>query len=435
MGAGGTTVHPIGLLAVLICCVMVVMLPRKWAILPILVLSCFVAPAQRIVIASIDFSFIRILIMAGAARIMLRSETKGLRLNAMDCTLLAWGLVSVITFGLCWGTTTAVIFRLGMVFDALGSYVLFRCWIRDLDDVARIARMLACLALPVAAFFAVEWVTGRNMFSVFGGVPEMTDIRGGRLRCQGAFSHPILAGCFWASVLPLVLAMGGRRLLVAVSAAAIVAIVGMTSSSTPVLGLIFGLIAVGMYPLRRLLRLLQGGAIVALVFLHFAMNGPVWSILAKVNVLASSTGWHRYIIIDKAIEHVHEWWLVGTKSTLHWGPGLWDITNNYILEGVRGGLGAMLLLTLSVVLAFAGVGRLIRRTEGNRPSQRLIWAIGAMLLVHAMNFLAVSYFGQIVVLWHMALAIVAGLTCQLARTPLPRMAPAAPRPLQRVASA
>ena len=45
-----------------------------------------------------------------------------------------------------------------------------------------------------------------------------------------------------------------------------------------------------------------------LLLLHLAMNNPVWHLLARVNVVGGSTGWHRYHLIDKAIEHL-EWWV------------------------------------------------------------------------------------------------------------------------------
>ena len=40
----------------------------------------------------------------------------------------------------------------------------------------------------------LEHLTGRNVFSVFGGVPEFTVIREGKLRAQAAFAHAIVAG-------------------------------------------------------------------------------------------------------------------------------------------------------------------------------------------------------------------------------------------------
>ena len=63
-------------------------------------------------------------------------------------------------------------------------------------------------AIPTAIIFLNEARTGRNLFAAFGGVPSLTDMREGKLRCSGAFGNSILAGCFWASLIPLMAARG-----------------------------------------------------------------------------------------------------------------------------------------------------------------------------------------------------------------------------------
>ena len=68
------------------------------------------------------------------------------------------------------------------------------------------------------------------------------------------------------------------------------------------------------------------------------------------------TGWHRSFIIDAALKHIDEWWLVGTYRTVHWGgyppppadPENIDITNQYIVEGVKGGLVRLGLFILVI---------------------------------------------------------------------------------------
>jgi hypothetical protein len=52
-----------------------------------------------------------------------------------------------------------------------------------------------------------EMATGRNAFASFGGVHEIAQMRNGLLRCQGPFAHPILAGTFGATQLPLFIAL------------------------------------------------------------------------------------------------------------------------------------------------------------------------------------------------------------------------------------
>ena len=433
---GETTLHPLGLVAIVVLGCALLGVPRRYAIIPVLVMACFIAPAQRIVIASLDFSLLRIMVLFGWTRLIVWNEFRGVRVQPVDVVIALWALVGLATYTMYHGSMQALVFRLGSTFDAIGFYVLFRCLIRGWDDIDVIVRALIAISVPVAAFFAIEWITGRNMFSVLGGVPQVTEVRGGRLRCQGAFSHPILAGCFWASMLPIFAVY--RRPgawpwgWAAVGISTCVALVLMSSSSTPAMGLIFGVIGLAMFTMRRFMGFVQLAGVIVAVLLHFIMNGPVWGLLARVNVLSSSTGWHRYALIDQAIQRFDEWWLLGTHSTAHWGWGLWDVTNQYILEGVRGGFFTMLLFIVAIVMTFWTAGRLRRTVEMSRPHRLMAWAMGVMLFVHSMNFIAVSYFGQIIVVWYLTLAMIISLTPP--RHAMPRAtrtpsAPTAPRPM------
>jgi hypothetical protein len=126
--------------------------------------------------------------------------------------------------------------------------------------------------------------------------------------------------------------------------------------------------------------------------------------------VGGSTGWHRYHLIDQSIARVGEWWLWGTPSTAHWGLGLRDVTNQYVLEGVRGGLLTLVLFVILIALAFQGLGQRLQRVE-HAPAQRaMVWALSVALFMHAMNFLAVSYFGQIIMIWFLILGLAGALT-------------------------
>ncbi|MHC4082292.1 MAG: hypothetical protein ACYSU2_13335, partial [Planctomycetota bacterium] len=51
-----TTLHPLGVVAIVLLGVATILVPRRYALVPALILACFVAPAQRIVLASLDFN-------------------------------------------------------------------------------------------------------------------------------------------------------------------------------------------------------------------------------------------------------------------------------------------------------------------------------------------------------------------------------------------
>jgi hypothetical protein len=350
----------------------------------------------------------------GFARLLLHGEPiKVKKKSTIDTAMVLWSISGIVTGTLLnSGLFAAFVNRLGVSFDSLGLYFLFRCLIQKWEDVDYAVRGFMFMSIPVAIAFWIEHETGHNSFAFLGGVPFITAVRDGRLRCQGAFAHPILAGCFWASLMPLFFAR-----LKGVSKGRLEAIAGLTASglivlfcasSTPVMAIIFGIIGAYMFYLRNQMRLIRWLVLLTLVSLHIVMNKPVWHLISRIDISGGSTGWHRYNVIDAAIHHFSEWWMLGTLSTADWGVHAGDITNQYLLEGVRGGFITMGLFVVIIYLSFNAVGRLWRSVSNNHHLC-VAWALGVSLFIHAMNFMAVSYFGQITMVWYLLLAMIASL--------------------------
>ena len=143
-----------------------------------------------------------------------------------------------------------------------------------------------------------------------------------------------------------------------------------------------------------------------LVGLHIVMKAPVWHLISRVNIVEGSTGWHRYHLIDQAINRFSEWALLGTRDTGHWGFMLVDITNQYVLEGVQGGVLTLILFIILLFMAVKTVGsyslRMMPITE-----QWFAWGFCVSILGHCISFLGVSYFGQIRMLLYLTFALVA----------------------------
>ena len=78
-------------------------------------------------------------------------------------------------------------------------------------------------------------------------------------------------------------------------------------------------------------------------------KAPARALLNRIDIVGGSTGYHRYILVDEFIRRFGEWMLVGTKTTVTWGLGLFDLTNQYVVVGVDGGI---LSLTLFLVVIF-----------------------------------------------------------------------------------
>jgi hypothetical protein len=435
-----TTLHPLGIVAILLLGVATLVVPRKYALVPALILACFVAPAQRIVLATLDFNFLRVMVFFGWARVLARGEIAGFRWKLPDTLIVAWGCCATVTATILYGTAAAFVNRLGLLYEAIGIYFLCRVLVRDWQDLQAFVRCAAIVSAPVALAFLVEKGTGRNLFAFFGGVPEETIVRAGKLRCQGPFLHSILAGSFWVVLLPLIGALwwsrGHDKLLAAGGVLCSAWIVFACASATPIGGLIFCGLAAALFPLRKHMRWVRWGSLTLVIVLQIVMANPVWHLLSRVPLVSGSTGWYRYKLIDEFIRHTGEWMLVGTRGYVRWpGPGFEAITNEFVRQGVDGGLMTLALFVAMIVVGFVGVGRILRAAgrqryrmvgrsaDGTRvllqpaddPHERatrtaLAWALGVSLFTHCVVFIGVAYFGQVLLVWYLGLGFIGSLT-------------------------
>ncbi len=385
--------------------------PRKYFLLPFILAACFVPADQRIMIFDLDFTALRILILVGFLRTILRGERLTFKWNRFDKLVLAWAICGAIIYLIRWANMRALIYKCGILFDVLGLYWLFRINIRSWGDIKLATKIFAVCSLVLAVLVGLEWATGKNPFVVLGRVT--TVVREGRYRCQASFPHSIMLGVFWANLVPLFIGFAKQdksKLLFWSAVAASIFIVAATASSTPILTLLIVLIILCGYKWRQYTGSAGWGMLGTLIALHIVMKAPVWHLISRINVIGGSTGWHRYHLIDKAINHFGEWMFLGCRSTAHWGHMMQDITNQYILEGVRGGV---IILTLFLVMIYTALRILLRLfIQHQELKQRfLAWCIFVAILGHCVSFFGVSYFGQIMMLWYLMLAIV-GFLCE-----------------------
>jgi hypothetical protein len=413
-----TNVNLLGLTITILMGILMFLVPRKYAPIPFLIITCFITLGQRIVFATLDFTMFRILILSGWVRLMLRGEIRGLKFNAVDKALIWWVVASIVIQNILWQTSGAFINSMGFAYNVTGTYFLFRYLIRDFEDVIRIIKCLAVIVIPLAIAAVFENATGRNVFAIFGGVPEFTPVRDGNVRCTVSLGDAILTGTFGATLMPLFMGfLFGKRLYRKLAIFAVVAstiITVLSHSSGPAIAYLIGLIGFIMWPFRRKMRAVRWGLLAGVLSLHMVMKAPVWALIGRVSGLSGGGGYYREELIGAFIEHFWEWWLIGTKYTAHWGltilavnPNSSDITNQFISEGIGGGLLRLSLFIAIIAYSFRAIGRPIQATENQSVSIRiLLWSMGVALLCHVASFMSVSYFSQIEVLWYMLLAMI-----------------------------
>jgi hypothetical protein len=409
-----------GLVFAVILCVAIMALPRKYAFAPVLLGAFYMTIGQFVLVGPFHFYNLRLLITASWIRILVRKEFDLGQFNGIDKTIICWGTIAIVA-----GTlqdmskpVLGLVNSLGWCYDALGTYFIFRILIRDPEDIKRTIKFVALLLIPLAISMVIEKKTGRNLYSILGGVPEFSQIRDGHIRAQGPFLHPILAGTAAATTIPMVVSLWWNqdrgKLFAVTGLAAIIGIVYSCASSGPALTVIIVIIGMATWFLRYHMRFVQWGIVGLVVSVQLLMNSPIWNLIGKIGNQTGGTGYHRAELITSAIAHFNEWWLVGTTYTRHWmstgvtwSPNHTDITSQYIQQGVAGGIGQLLVFVFIIILCFLAVGSVLNALpENDRENQILLWGMGTALVGHVASFVSVSYFDQTIVFYYLLVALI-----------------------------
>ncbi len=416
-----SNINTIGYIFTVVMGAMLFLLPRRFAALPLIMTACYMTLGQVVGVGLLHFTIIRIMIFIGCLRIIIRKEFTAISFNAIDKLIIVFAAAYAVIYYLLRKDTSAFIASMGFFYNALGLYFIFRSIVHNEGDYHLIFKMLAWVMVPLAISMVIEKTTQRNFFSIFGGIPEYTMIRDGKLRCQGAFHHPILAGTFGASSIPFFIALwvrgAGQKLTAVVGIVSATIIAVASASSGPVMVYATVILGLFMWKLRDSMRVVRWVLLLMIIGLNLVMKAPVWALIGKAGEIIGGGGWHRVMLIDAAVEHLNEWWLLGTDYTRHWMPtGVpWsekhtDITNYFIRIGIDGGLLSVILFVLLLVYCFKAIGTRLKEIDpAEFPKKFAVWCLGVSLFSHIVAFTSVSYFDQIIVFWYLLLAMIAGL--------------------------
>ena len=386
---------------------------RRLALVPLLFLAATMPVAQRVVIGGADFTVIRLLLLVYIIRVLFRHEWEGFLWNRLDKTVLLWVTTGSAIMVIHFGSIAALVNRLGWAYDVLLVYFCSRVLIRGWDDIVVLARSVAIISVPLAIVFIHESITQYNVFHIFGGVAETTWVREGRMRCQGPYAHPIIAGTFWAALLPLIWTLwkgeGKSRVITIVGTLCAFTIILASASSTPFISAIVALMGLALFSVRQHRTRIWIGFFGVVFALHLVMKAPVWHLMSRVSFVGGSTGWHRFIIFDTFVNHFGDWYLTGYATPMDWRWEMRDPTNQFVAQGLDGGVLTLVLFVAVLCFAFGNVGRLLKQIESSeKPAESGLewrtWLIGVAIFVHVVTFLGLTYFGQMSILWHLQLS-------------------------------
>lgn len=404
--------------ALIIAIVLILVLPRKYVIVPLLLATFLIPASQVVVLSGLHLPVTRILAVFGCVRLV--SSTRLFQtgvfpggFNPVNVVVTLWAIFSVLTYSLLYMEMQALINQLGHLLDVLGGYFVLRWLIRDREDVRRVIKVFAFIALVMAIFMTREHLTGQNIF--WQGTSSGTSaVRNGSVRAMGALEVYLLAGAFGATLLPLLVWLwcnGKSKVVASLGMVGATAMVITSSSSTSILSYVAGIIGLCFWPFRKRMRLIRWGIVITLVGLHLVMKAPVWHLISRVDLTGASSSYQRYMLVDTCIRHFSDWWLLGAKDYGNWGWDMWDTSNAYVSAAVTGGLATLVTFVLIISCSFGRLGRARKLVQGS-PYEWSLWCLCAALFAHVMGYIGVGYDRQMQIAWYALLAIISVATCE-----------------------
>ena len=114
-GAAGTLLHPFVAVQMVIAIVLILSLPRKYAIVPVILATFTISLGQVVVLAGIHFTVLRIVILAGLLRRTVSSQSMfSGGFNTIDRLVTLWAFSSLIVISLQWMDMQALIKSIGI---------------------------------------------------------------------------------------------------------------------------------------------------------------------------------------------------------------------------------------------------------------------------------------------------------------------------------
>lgn len=350
-----------------------------WQMMPALVLfySALLPQEMRLEIAGLAIYPYRFATLALVPWIIRMIVSGRLRFSVADLLMVAgsaWMLISFIVF---YGPSAGMIRGGALVLDLLPAYLVGRSCIQNLTDLRRFLVLVAPGALLAGATMFAETLAQRALVrpffaNIFGSLPAyengtavgpargFTDVRLGLLRVAGPFSHPILAGLFLASLLPLYVMSGIRKWPFYFGLCAGICAI-FSISSAVFLVLIYFVTMIGYDWLQKRVEILTwwrfifAGIGLALLLEVASKNGLI-SVIIRYT-LSPATGAYRTLTWDFGLNSVraHPWFGIAYTDyeRAFWMPN--SVDAEWLLLALRHGIPMVVFILLAALIVLAKV--------------------------------------------------------------------------------
>lgn len=430
-GAEETALHPAVAVYLLLAIVLVLVLPRRKAIAPFLFVFFTIPIQQVVVLGGFHFTALRFLILAGLVRRVISRKTPSDRFTGVDWAVVLWSISAAVCFCLEYRETGAVIRQIGNLVDTLGGFLVVRFLVPDGETMRRTLKTLAAISVVLGICMAYEQVGHRNVFGYVGYPSVEVVVRNGHVR-SGATLGCIHAGAFSGVLIPLFVWLWTDKKSRMTAYAGLVGAVVMvftSHSTTSSLALMGSFVGLAFWPLRKQMRLVRWGLVCLLAGLHMVMKAPVWALIQRIDLTGSSSGTHRYMLMDMTIRHFSDWWLQGSKKYTTWGYDSWDLCNQFVAVAVLGGLLTLIFYIAIFKLSFGSIGKARKLVEGDRRQEFLLWCLGSSLFATVVAHFGINYMAQLIMGFFPLLASITVVTFETRQACLQRVSKSAQGPL------
>ena len=384
---------------------------------------CFLPSDISINIGIFHLYGVRIIAIIGFIKIRVTPKDQGVCWNKIDKLFIFYNLLgSFIYIVASVNTLGAILFKSGVFVDSVLLYYVLRHSINSRKDVQLIIKTFCYCVIVLLPFAMFEFFSAQNLFAFLGR--SAIAIRNGEIRATTTFSHAILFGSFAAALVPMF--WGGYKAqkskLTLFAIYCCLFFVVACSSSSPIVALAGGVCLLCFFRWKQYSSLLAKFTLFTAIFIHLVRKSPLWHfIYIRIQIKASSTGLHRYMLTDASVKEFWNWWLLGYGDIgPQWHLKYWpqnnaqftDVTNYYLLEGVRGGFFTMMLFIYLCYTSVRVLGR-YSISQDQTGDQWLWWGFTVMMIAHCLTFLSVAYFGQITMLFFLTIAVAAFAQDQL----------------------
>lgn len=399
-----------------VLCLVTLCAKKSSLIVPLIIAMCFLPADKAIFVGSLSFKAIRILALVSFMKLYFTGQII-FKFNKIDKLLIFLTLFSSMIYIIAsQNTFGAFIYKAGAFIDSIILYIVFRNCITSRESLSLITKTLFWCVIILLPFAIFEYFLGHNLFSILGR--NSISMRNGEIRAAATFSHAILFGSFSAAIFPVLWAdfTIKKNIFKCIGILSCIFFVIACSSSGPIVALAAGICLLYFFKWKQHSVFFVWSVLFTAIFIHLVRVKSIWHFLyLRLPLKSSSTGYHRYLLTEAAIAEFKNWWLLGYGDLgPQWHLTYWpwthahftDVTNQYILEAVRGGFFAMIGFIVLCYITIKTLGQ-FSISQQNEDDQRIWWGVTVMMTVHCISFLAVSYFGQINMLFFLTIALAA----------------------------